>query len=164
MGVIGIAKNGVPIYNPYDIKCCDAGLYEFTGLDLCYAHPARRGNYHYHVFSECLTPCTGESELFGVALDGFPIMGPGINPDTNKPWCQSDMDVCGGREDNDGNYAYYATIDFPYYLQCYAGETTHNQPDGQCGLYGQNCSKYFELQKRLYFPPYMIIRVLQAGK
>ena len=44
-------------------------------------------------------------------------MGPGINPETNMAWCQKDMDVCGGREDADGNYAYYVTVDFPYYLQ-----------------------------------------------
>lgn len=24
-GMIGIAKNGVPIYNPYTSKCCDSG-------------------------------------------------------------------------------------------------------------------------------------------
>ena len=51
MGVIAIAVNGVPVFNPYDRECCDAGLFEFTNLDLCYAHPASRGNYHYHVFS-----------------------------------------------------------------------------------------------------------------
>ena len=39
MGEIGFALNGVPIYNPYDVDCCDAGLYELNGLDLCYAHP-----------------------------------------------------------------------------------------------------------------------------
>jgi hypothetical protein len=141
MGVIGVAINGVPIYNPYDSKCCDAGLYEFTTLDLCYAHPARKQNYHYHVASECLSPCTGESEVIGVALDGFPIMGPGINPATGAAWCQADMDVCGGREDADGNYAYYTTVDFPYYLQCYAGTTSHIQgsSSGKCGHYGANC-------------------------
>ena len=40
MGAIGFAINGVPIYNPYDSACCDAGLYELTSLDACYAHPA----------------------------------------------------------------------------------------------------------------------------
>ena len=49
-------------------------------LDLCYAHPnGPNGMYHYHTWSECLSPCTGESQLVGVALDGFPIFGPGIN-------------------------------------------------------------------------------------
>ena len=70
MGAIGFALNGVPIYNPYDAACCDAGLYELTALDLCYAHPNGPGGmYHYHVWSECLSPCKGESELVGIALD-----------------------------------------------------------------------------------------------
>ena len=50
-------------------------------------------------------------------------MGPGINPDTGFVWSQSDMDKCGGKE-VDGKYAYYTTVDFPYYFQCYAGETS----------------------------------------
>lgn len=33
------------------------------------------------------------------------------------PWCQKDLDTCGGKEDADGNYAYYVTVDFPYHLQ-----------------------------------------------
>ena len=97
-------------------------------------------NYHYHVYSECLTPCTGESQIYGVALDGFPIMGPGINPETNMPWCQSDMDHCGGREDENGNYAYYITPDFPYSFQCYAGTPVENVNAGECGFYGANCA------------------------
>ena len=29
MGVIGLAINGVPIFNPYDRSCCDAGWKKF---------------------------------------------------------------------------------------------------------------------------------------
>lgn len=55
MGVVGFAKNGVPIFNPYDSSCCDAGIYELEDLDLCYAHPNGPGGaYHYHTWSECL--------------------------------------------------------------------------------------------------------------
>ena len=105
MGAVGFAINGVPIFNPYDGECCDAGLYELTSLDACYAHPAgSNGNYHYHVHSPCLAPCQGASELVGFALDGFPIMGPGINPATGAVWSQSDMDICGGKLDDDGIY------------------------------------------------------------
>ena len=63
-----------------------------------------QGNYHYHVHSPCLAPCQGASELVGFALDGFPIMGPGINPATGAVWSQSDMDICGGKLDDDGIY------------------------------------------------------------
>ena len=98
--------------------------------------------YHYHTWSECLSPCTGESQLVGVALDGFPIFGPGINPETGLVWSQSDMDACGGRDDENGNYGYYTTVDFPYVFQCYRGEIGNTSPsirDGNCGLYGTNC-------------------------
>ena len=112
-------------------------------LDLCYAHPNGPGGmYHYHTWSECLSPCTGHSQLVGVALDGFPIFGPGINPDTGLVWSQSDMDACGGRDDGNGNYGYYTTVDFPYVFQCYRGEIGNTSPtirDGNCGLYGTNC-------------------------
>ena len=85
---------------------------------MCYAHETLNAQiYHYHTYSECLVPCTGESTLMGIAMDGFPIMGPGINPESGKPWCQSDMDICGGREDGNGNYAYYVTVDYPYFFQ-----------------------------------------------
>lgn len=58
LGAVGFALNGVPIFNPYDAVCCDAGLYELEALDLCYAHPNGPGGmYHYHVWSECLAPC-----------------------------------------------------------------------------------------------------------
>ena len=96
---------------------------------MCYAHPNgdRGSRYHYHVWSPCLSTCTGESELIGIALDGFPIYGPGINPDTGKVWSQSDMDLCGGRQDKNGKYAYYTTVDFPYMLQCYRGHTDQTE-------------------------------------
>ena len=68
-----------------------------------------RGQYHYHVGSECLAACNGTSEIIGVALDGFPIYGPGINPSNGQVWSQDDMDDCGGRDDSNGNYGYYVT-------------------------------------------------------
>lgn len=152
-GAIGFALNGVPIFNPYDAECCDAGLYELTSLDACYAHPApQEGNYHYHVHSPCLAPCTGTSVLIGFALDGFPIMGPGLNPDTNSLWSQSDMDECGGKMDADGIYRYYTTVDFPYYLQCYRGETSNTTggplTGGTCGLNGTTCSRVPSRKRR----------------
>jgi len=150
MGEVGFGFNGVAIFNPYDRYCCDAGLYELSALDMCYAHPNgdRGSRYHYHVWSPCLSTCTGESELIGIALDGFPIYGPGINPDTGKVWSQSDMDLCGGRQDKNGKYAYYTTVDFPYMLQCYRGHTdqTENlvtgrfEPQSNCGFFNENCA------------------------
>ena len=44
----------------------------------------------------------------GIAMDGYPIYGPGINPSTGQVWSQNDMDACGGQE-IEGKYAYYVT-------------------------------------------------------
>ena len=43
------------------------------------------------------------------------------------------MDLCGGRQDKNGKYAYYTTVDFPYMLQCYRGHTdqTENLVNGK---------------------------------
>ena len=39
----------------------------------------------------------------------------------------STLDVCNGKSDSSGNYAYYATRRFPYYLGCYHGTATSNR-------------------------------------
>ena len=104
-------------------------------------------------------PCTGSSQLVGFALDGFPIMGPGINPDTGLVWSQSDMDdACGGKMDADGVYRYYTTVDFPYYLQCFRGETSNTannngafSGEGSCGLWGSSCDNATGRNRR-YLP------------
>ena len=57
MGIIGFATNGVPIFNPYDSSCCDAGLYELTALDMCYAHP--NGTRIGTSFSKLFLACQG---------------------------------------------------------------------------------------------------------
>ena len=125
---------------------------------MCYAHPNgdRGSRYHYHVWSPCLSTCTGESELIGIALDGFPIYGPGINPDTGKVWSQSDMDLCGGRQDKNGKYAYYTTVDFPYMLQCYRGHTdqTENLVTGTSfKSFANNTAAYNDLQLLAFETP-----------
>lgn len=124
MGIIGVMKNGVPIFNPYTIEGYNAveGNRAET-FDSCDGHPDPQGRYHYHRIATCLntnTPNSGliRDEFVGVALDGYPIYGPKTADGTILT--SSNLDACHGRTVN-GNYRYHMTSDFPYYLGCYKG-------------------------------------------
>src|SRR5277367_762380 len=52
MGMIGVALNGVAIFNALDGGGRDAVAHEVQ--DLCSGHPEPRGTYHYHGPSPCL--------------------------------------------------------------------------------------------------------------
>ena len=75
-GQVGIAKDGVPIFNGLDAGNRDAAAWEVQ--DACDGHPQQSGQYHYHSIPPCLNE--GESrrkhsKLVGWAFDGFPIYG-----------------------------------------------------------------------------------------
>jgi len=76
MGVIGVALNGVPLFNQYA-----AGGSPLTGeinsFDQWWGHPQMTGMYHYHVEPLYLTTVKAtKSSLMGFLLDGFPVYGP----------------------------------------------------------------------------------------
>lgn len=76
LGPIGVALNGVPLYNQY------AGpnqplTNEITSFDQYWGHPQRTGQYHYHLEPLYLTTVKAtKSSLLGFLLDGFPVYGP----------------------------------------------------------------------------------------
>jgi hypothetical protein len=76
MGMIGIATNGVALFNALDDSHRDAVAHETQ--DLCDGHPQRRSIYHYHSIPTCIAGTTAKAQqkLVGYALDGFPIFGP----------------------------------------------------------------------------------------
>jgi YHYH protein len=127
MGPIGIAKNGVAIFNALDAQERDAVAHEVQ--DSCGGHPQQQGLYHYHAIPNCLIKGQSKkkpSGLVGFALDGYPIYGPrgaGGKLLTNK-----DLDVCHGQKSKvwlDGRrqrvYHYNATLEYPYTLGCFRG-------------------------------------------
>jgi len=122
MGPIGVAINGVPIYNPYTRTCCDAGSTELNLFDECWGHPSPGNTYHYHTAPLCLFKhiCGVPSEIVGVAFDGFPIYGP--NDEFGREMTPDDLDECNGKKDSKGNYRYHITGKFPYFLGCYKGK------------------------------------------
>lgn len=148
VGEIGVAVNGIPIYGPTegpggDVNSRPGGFVE------CGGHNGPTG-YHYHLFyltgtDYCLfseADIASEPVLFGYALDGYPIFS-GNNLYTpswylsdaslfaSDTWSahtyveeSGDLDQCNGRVDEEGNYAYYTTDDFPYVLGCFRGEVS----------------------------------------
>jgi hypothetical protein len=106
-GIVGIAVNGVPIFDGVDALNRDAVAHEVQ--DRCDGHPEMTGQYHYHSISACLP----KSGLVGYALDGYPIYSGGGYTD-------SDLDACHGRSVN-GHYRYQATLEFPYTVGCFHG-------------------------------------------
>ncbi len=126
MGMIGIAVNGVAIFNALDDSHRDAVAHETQ--DLCDGHPQRRGIYHYHSIPQCLAGSTVKSQeqLVGYALDGFPIFGP--RGENGKLLTDADLDAChghtgwitlGGKRVR--TYHYHATLEYPYTLGCFRG-------------------------------------------
>lgn len=130
MGAIGIAKNGVAIFNALDALDRDAVAHELQ--DECSGHPQQQGLYHYHDIPSCLTE--GESTkkasgLVGWALDGYPIFGP--RGHGGKLLTNADLDACHGQTSKvyyEGRwqkiYHYNATLEYPYTLGCFTGTPT----------------------------------------
>ncbi len=126
MGMIGIALNGVAIFNALDDSHRDAVAHE--AQDLCDGHPQRRGIYHYHSIPDCLTGSgAGQKKLVGYALDGFPLLGP--RGENGKLLTNADLDACHGHTGwiilagkRVRIYHYHATLEYPYTLGCFRGK------------------------------------------
>ncbi len=77
LGAIGVALNGVPLYNQYAGPNNQVLTNEIASFDRYYGHPAQAGRYHYHVEPLYLTTEKfNKSALLGFLLDGFPVYGP----------------------------------------------------------------------------------------
>ena len=103
LGTVGVAVNGIPIYNPFE----DGNQTAATGriFSGCCGHPQLTGVYHYHKYPTCLRFLQGDiwqsekekcdeidaliaggghSPLIGFALDGWPVYGPVGWKDTTR--------------------------------------------------------------------------------
>ena len=89
LGMIGYMLNGTAVYswsdgasyNNQQTWSNNAPKFELYDLDVCLGHAQTSGQYHHHMFSECLMDLfndngTGHSPIYGYASDGFPIYGP----------------------------------------------------------------------------------------
>jgi hypothetical protein len=117
LGPIGVAVNGVPLFNQY------AGpnqplTNEINSFDQYDGHPQQTSMYHYHVEPYALTTANGKNSLIGYLLDGFPVYGPLENGvtittlsgvlDTYHGHIHATADYPGGI------YHYHITADAPY--------------------------------------------------
>ena len=115
MGVIGIALDGVPLFNQYAAGGTSLGE-EIHGFDQYWGHPQMTGLYHYHVEPRYLTTVHAtKHSLLGFLLDGFPVYGP-EEADGSSP---VNLDVYHGHihtttEFPSGIYHYHFTGISPY--------------------------------------------------
>lgn len=88
LGVVGLAVNGVPIFDNTAAPGDD--IYdEIATFDHCQAHPTGNNEYHYH--SEPYAITYDDDNFVGVMRDGYPIYGR-RDPDGSVPT----LDVAGG--------------------------------------------------------------------
>lgn len=111
-GAIGIAINGVVIFNQYNGKGALLDTLEFNNFDQYNGHPtpAPGQTYHYHVEPLWLTAQNGDDSLVGYLLDGFPVYGP---VEDGKRLTSADLDDFHGHS--------HATVDYPegiYHYHC----------------------------------------------
>lgn len=126
MGVVGVLKDGVVLYDGLDGEGRDAGAHEV--LDSCAGHPDEGSIYHHHDVPPCILDAipNGTTELVGYALDGYGIY---VVKDANGNLpTNADLDACHGTTSAvpwDGRqttiYHYVATLEYPYTLGCYHG-------------------------------------------
>ena len=114
LGPIGIATNGVPLYNQYAAAWSPLSN-ESDTFDQYNGHPQADDIYHYHWEPLWLTRASKEA-LIGVLLDGFPVYGPreGGRLVTSAMLDRAHGHVGATPEFPFGVYHYHATSTFPY--------------------------------------------------
>ena len=125
-GPIGVAVNGVLIFNPCKQGGCQNGDTKVLGeLDACNGHAGRADDYHYHAAPVCLMQGRAanywDTHPVGWALDGFAIFG--YNDASGQ--VASRDGTCGGNTSSVSNgpqgYSYHVTDASPYVLACFRG-------------------------------------------
>ncbi|HEX7041926.1 MAG TPA: YHYH protein [Patescibacteria group bacterium] len=124
MGMIGVAIDGVAIFNGLDESGRDAVAHEVQ--DKCDGHPQSSGMYHYHGPSDCLPETKENNTLVGYALDGYGIYS--MYDSAGKEYTNSDLDECHGITSEvmwngqmQNVYHYVMTDEYPYTIGCFRG-------------------------------------------
>lgn len=118
LGAIGVALNGVALYNQYAGPNNQVLTSEINSFDKYYGHPTATSQYHYHVEPLYLTTVKStKSGLMGFLLDGFPVYGP--QEENGTVVKSSSLDVYHGHthatvDFPNGTYHYHFTSDAPY--------------------------------------------------
>jgi YHYH protein len=99
--VIAYAFDGFPVKTPFE--ACTSGTDCVNGVRELVSSYQYTGNKSYS---------TEDASVYNVYVAGYN---------------NSTLDKCNGKTDAAGNYAYYATKTYPYYLGCYTGTPTTNR-------------------------------------
>lgn len=128
MGMVAVTLNNVALFNAVDARGGDAAAHEV--LDLCHGHPERRGMYHYHDLSPCLSAARaqgGHSALLGYVIDGFGLYGPFDGPGQAEV-TNAALDECHGHIGPVPSevgvamlYHYHMNGEFPFSVGCLRG-------------------------------------------
>ena len=116
LGPIGVAINGVPLFNQYNGQDNPLTV-EIASFDQWWGHPQQQGQYHYHVEPKYLTTVKGtDSSLIGFLLDGFPVYGPVEYGDTitNAMLDEYHGHFHATADYPNGIYHYHFTAEAPY--------------------------------------------------
>ena len=131
-GAIGVAVNGVPIFDP----STQGKVNKISGkrphtllegeLDSCGGHAGRGDDYHYHIAPKCLIEQLGENLIevkkqpIGFAKDGHPIHALGWFNSENR--IEDKLDECRGYTDATGRYFYNVMREANWdVLNCFSG-------------------------------------------
>ncbi len=134
-GPLGVAINGVPIFNPCTQGGCVTGgdTKALGQLDTCNGHAGRADDYHYHAAPTCMMadqPASyWDTHPLGWALDGFAIFG---YRDADGTTATRDAN-CGGNTKTVPNapagYSYHVTDSPPYVTNCLMGTPSPDLPN-----------------------------------
>jgi hypothetical protein len=116
LGSMGVAINGVPLFNQYAGPNEQELTSEINSFDQYGGHPTGQSVYHYHLEPLYLTANKGKDALMGFLLDGFPVYGP---MEDGSAVMNSDLDEFHGHNHAttdypDGIYHYHVTDAAPY--------------------------------------------------
>ena len=121
LGPIGVATNGVVLFNQYAAGRAPLTS-EILSFDRFNGHPTGTNQYHYHLEPLWLTASRGQATFIGVLLDGFPVYGT-LDEGGNVP---ASLDSCNGHvgvttDYPQGIYHYHVTSVPPYIAGCFRG-------------------------------------------
>ncbi len=121
-GGIGVAANGIPIFNALNNRGDDAFL--VGELDQWGGHAGRADDYHYHTAPLHLEAIVG-NEPIAYALDGFAVYG-SKEPDGSA---MRTLDENNGHFDEQGSYHYHGITEYPYMIGKMRGKVTKSPDD-----------------------------------
>ena len=109
--------------------------------DACFGHPYNQ-QYHLHGYSWKCFPnqgTTGQSPVFGFALDGFPITGP--RAADGHEMTNDELDICHGTTSvitmpdgtSKNTYHYVLNREYPYSVGCFRGKVNYDAALGPPG-------------------------------